>query len=794
MSFDKDTSPSYQSIIYKLHSSLKLTNFWPQYIEALAEELDLEIEELTNNSLLINDPTCELQDYLLELANKFGYTPNLIIDNSIFFIQQELKSIPYRIRKKSTYKGYKFNFKQISRVGEIYNLFYNQTKFVKAVNWDSIYNYIDVLTPSGYSLPFTNIAPDINYSTFSEAELIKLDTGRTLDENPVWTLDNSLSSTPSKHLGIEYYIDKLVTPSGELTEYSLYNDYFQYLEIGTEYNRRVPVFPHTGTNISTFIGNDGRYNSFGITTTSSYSIPDLKLSSGVTFPYLLTYSGGLNDTSKVVYASIGTGSKQLPNEDTIDLFNPDYMRLAYSFDDKDYSTYILDYSSFDITTTLSGTTTKIDSILGKSLNFNGNTYGIGYNYTTLNEDHSYFFWLNPSDYETASKNYGYIFEIPSLLYFVYDYQNTNLIINFQSSDIITSSLTPNEDHLIGIKINVTSSEINLSIDGILIDTQTISFYSETTSNLYIGIDNTLDTSLTYIGKLDSFLVTKQILSDTLLLSAYTKRIGIITSLNNFIYRVPVNNIENNIDNSNWFSTQTYLPSYSINDEYLFTLISGIDTYTGTLKYNNLREKYLNITYYTKVGVLPYGWTATDDGAGNILGDYISGTIDYDTGEYTIYPYTLTDVYQRALASSSVSSISQFLNYNIQTGTFYLYYTIADTSYVAMDNGSGSVIGTGISSGLLDYTTGQLDITFTQPTQSGYYTTCQYSYKTTLTLNPDTPYVFAEYKVNDDLDITEFCIEDEENKALAYVTFPPINFYSIYNYASFVTMIRQTTIS
>jgi hypothetical protein len=106
----------------------------------------------------------------------------------------------------------------------------------------------------------------------------------------------------------------------------------------------------------------------------------------------------------------------------------------------------------------------------------------------------------------------------------------------------------------------------------------------------------------------------------------------------------------------------------------------------------------------------------------------------------------------------------------------------------MDGGDGGIIGTGINSGNINYDTGQLNINFSQPTQSGYVTTCNYSYKTIPTIPSGTLFL-AEYKIDNKLEITEFGIEDENKNTLVYTTFPKVQFDTIYNNVSFGTFIK-----
>jgi hypothetical protein len=778
-------SYSYDSIIYKLHSALKLTEFWPQYIEALSEELDIEIEELVENSLLINNYTCTLQDYLRELANKFGYTPNLIITNTISSLQSEILSIPYRIRNKTTYNGYKIIFKQINQEGEIYNYFYDRYALVKAVNWNTIYSNISGFNNIDYTKPFKKFTPDINYSTILIDTFYSLDTNTFLDNVPTWYLDNSANySTPSKHLGIEYYADEIVTISGSPIEYLLYNSYFQYLYNGVEYNRRTCVFPHTGLLITNFISKDGSCNYFN--TASAYSIPEIKLSNAVTLPYLNITSGLSVDT--FCYASIGVGTRFLPNTASGHnlIFNKNNLLVSFTFDEEDYSSTILDHSIYGKNGILNGTTIKVESILGRSVNFNGNTYitSSGFNITSTGL-YNYSFWFNvPS---TGLYNQSYLFD-QNVIQARCTHSGTTLDIYINGSKLNSYSVTPNIDYYADLIINNSSHRMALLLNnstvasGIVISTISSGNYP-----LYIGANNVGTSG--YVGYLDNFNVTNNQFNINTHSYIYNNKCDVITSLNKEIYRKQLQYEEVTNLSGLWYGIQTWFPSQSINEEYLFSYLTSSSIYTGTLNYPTLIPGYLKINYEVVIGGIAVSDIAQDDGNGNIFGTYLYGSIDYNTSIYTIYPYLKNDVYQAQLGTSTISGVyNQFLNYNIIANTFYIYYEISDTAYIGMDDGNGYIIGTGITTGNLNYTTGQLNITFNQPTQSGYITSCNYSYKTIPTIISGTLFL-AEYKVSNKLEITEFGIEDENKNVLAYTTFPKVQFDNIYNNLSIGTFIK-----
>ena len=89
-----------------------LTNdlLWSQFLNANSYELanmQKQYESISKNW----DINSNNKDDLIRISESFGYTPNLIINNTLQMCRREIESIPYRIRKKTTYDGYSLIFK-----------------------------------------------------------------------------------------------------------------------------------------------------------------------------------------------------------------------------------------------------------------------------------------------------------------------------------------------------------------------------------------------------------------------------------------------------------------------------------------------------------------------------------------------------------------------------------------------------------------------------------------------------------------------------------------------------------
>jgi hypothetical protein len=800
-------SYSYNSIYYKLHSALKINSFWPQFIEAISEELELEILEIETTKYF-NDIYTQLEDGVIDICKKFGYTPNLILDNSLEFIRREAESIPYRIRNKTTYNGYLFNFKQIGECGDVYNTYWNGFKFIKAVDWSSTFTLLN----SGsidFTKPFTQVISDKNFNVIRYAGALYLDTGHILDDPYYpWFLDVNSEITPTKHLMVEFCTDEIVIR--DLKEYLLYNTYFNYLSVGSEYNKRVPVVIHAGCNVNVITTTDGSYNYFN--RTKEYTVEDIKLQASVSFLYLKESTPGsliyLDDgytldeaitwtldqdsggTSTITidsykYMSIGIGSKELITYDNNKIFDPVKTLLYYTLDDENNISTVTDYSLNNNTGTITGNNIKIQGILGKTINFDANTIIVSSDNIIVPSDSlTYSFWFNPNS--TDSSGEMYLFD-NSFLKASYNYTTEELNIYF---DILTSttSLVKNTVYLVQIEIDSVASELRIFINSSLVDTFDIS------GILYVGsyllfLGSNSSSLLKYKGILDTFYIQTKIYTQNEKDYIYTNHIGIVTKLNNFIYRTPLYIDEKTDLYTNWVGIQSHIKSQTINDYFAFSYNPSISTYIGSTPFGNLIPYYFKVYYIRNDGSLIIDEIAVDDGRGNIINDYISGTIDYTTGNYIINTYKDVYDYQEVLANDSVITILGFLNFNVIEGTILIYYTISGTSYIAHDDGFGSIVGTGITSGSINYISGEISIEFSGYTDTGTQVISQFQYRVLPDITSGTNFVI-ECKTYDKLEVTELAIEDVNKNVLLYATFPPIEFEGMYNHIASAIMLRQ----
>lgn len=201
-----------------LLSPLTYDELWSQFLESISYEL----QNMRDKYGLIKttwDINYNNKDNLIRISESFGYTPNLIINNTFSMTKKEIELIPYRIRKKTTRNGYYFIFKQNDLNCNIFNYYWSGEKFVKTIDLDKTMENLQNAVPY---LPFNGIVPVKNYSTTITSELpildyfdingeIQYDNNNvriySLDQksfNPFWRLDKSYMRIPTKHLGIDY--------------------------------------------------------------------------------------------------------------------------------------------------------------------------------------------------------------------------------------------------------------------------------------------------------------------------------------------------------------------------------------------------------------------------------------------------------------------------------------------------------------------------------------------------------------------------------------------------------------
>lgn len=794
---------------YNLISSLTTDDLWLQFLSAISEELELIKSQIYKSKVLYNYKY-QQQDGIIDLSEMFGYTPNLIIDNSLDMLKREYESIPYRIRNKTTYDGYYIIFKLIEELGEIYNYYWTGEKLIKALNFDETISKLDdfILTN-----PFINIIPDKNFSVISDGSTYRLDTNLILDKkfgNKVWTFDENTSISPTKHLGIEYYADSLIIKNNE--EYIITSEYINYLLEGVMYTKRVPIVPHVGIQLTGITYENGSNNYFN--PDFSYSIPKLKLNICITFNYTKNFAdkkkffldngfftdetilwnldnsienSNLDMLDKIKYISCGTGTLSTPSNDNINIFDYTSMVLYYSFDDGGDTDNITDFSINQYNAKVYGQTKKVNGVIGKTVNFNGETYVKSDNpIRFLTENLSIGFWLK-------------IYNSENETYFIFDYDVFKMWYSLSEQKLYysLSSLNGSIDNIkvdtlyhIIVEIDITNGQLRIYIDTNLIKSESLQGFYMGEYNLYIGSD--LNTNNKFIGIIDSLWLMTKIYSQKDKEYIFSKKLGILTHLSNKLAEYEIDEQEK-FSNSKWLAIFSYVTPNNVVNEFAFS-VNGDFTLNGKSNYP-FKKGTLSLRYKKRMLLQnqDYEETLVDNEFGGFInlktGEKVDGKINYSTGEFSLNRETYFYISNyRFLKSEVFNSEGLYLNFeNIKESSFKITYSISDTVYVASDDGMGNISGEGVE-GTINYDDGYIKLENSMEID-GEYVIIEFTYIKDLELLLNSP-VYIDYITSDNIPITEVGLEDENKQLLAYMTFPKVELLDYNNYLAVNFLIKK----
>lgn len=672
-----------ESLKNKLLSALK-SNLWTQFMEAVGFEID-EMRDNISQNRDVFDVEKQYEDGLIRIAESFGYTPNLIIDNSLEMVKKEVESIPSRIRNKTTYDGYYIILKQIKKIGDIYNYYWSGNKLVKAVKWNNILNTLNNLR--NYNKPFNSVTPDKNFSTIATADAIRLDSDVGLDDlvgQWNWQLDENMEISPTKHLGIEYYV-RNCTDFGSDEDYLIVSEYFQYLSEGVEYNRRIPIVPHVGIQISGITSETGSYDYFN--ETYDYSCPDIKLKCATAFEYtkslvvdngftldnsdgtkldeLITWkldkeidTGNRVDLNSFKYISCGNGRLTIPDEKHSLVFDYHKMILCYTYGDDDTSMTIKDYSLNEHNGTIIGEETKkIKGIIGKSVNFEGSTaIGIDDPISLTKANLSVGTWYMATSealYEARNGLKRYILDF-GFITVSYSYRNEKAYWTFGG---VLSGEVPasyNTAHQITFTINDDEDVLTVYSDGVLSSTHDISDIDWANEyDLYIGCYGGVRNF--FVGKIDSTWVENKILSASDVEYIFTNKQGVLTHLANKMAEYELDIQHEGYEDDDWFVIQSHVKANDVSEEFAFYALESL---TQT-------EEYVDVFYNGKTIKK------------NITDDMSSAD------KYCDFEFVQFTAYQKG---------NTYLFSDDEGVTFYMDYEVNDGTVTLLDKYEGSTEG------------------------------------------------------------------------------------------------------
>lgn len=284
-----------------LPKALQSEIFWADLMDTLKDELDLIKIERFNNLLYYYDLNNNGDKELLkEVAIGYGYE----IDNSLFdtleYVQTDTESIGFRKRFKTTYLGYEYDYKSALYDGDVSILYFDGEKLIRAID---VQTFTILANLTDFSLPSKFIG-ERNYFQFFTGDLA-YDSAFSYDEVGL-QYDLSFNKISTKHIAVEYAPDQLIDVEG--TNFTMTNEYLEYLAFGTNQNRRAIETPHNGVQL-TFLMDESGYVDNLLPSSGSYSYPTMEFSQSTIFGNYPT------PLSNIVELRVGTGNQALPSKD-----------------------------------------------------------------------------------------------------------------------------------------------------------------------------------------------------------------------------------------------------------------------------------------------------------------------------------------------------------------------------------------------------------------------------------------------------------------------------------------------
>lgn len=276
------------NILYKKLPPNMQTQIWIDFMNAVETESSLMKEAIYEKGLLY-DLDSATYDQLLELSVLLGVPVDVSVDSSKDFLINELKSIPFRIKWKATVKLYKSFFPALDRVGCLFLYYWSGADLIRHSK-----NLLGNIAAATVYQPYKH--ESVNNFTGTLTESYQLDTELQLDTG--WFLDSATSRQNTKHIAMEYFIDRLITVDS--VNYLMTPEYYSYISTNMDSSKKVTEVLHVGSQLTAIGDNSHVYNSSGL----DYTMPSLQLNCVTT-----TAFSSITDKTQLYYIEFGIGTK-----------------------------------------------------------------------------------------------------------------------------------------------------------------------------------------------------------------------------------------------------------------------------------------------------------------------------------------------------------------------------------------------------------------------------------------------------------------------------------------------------
>ena len=300
---EKRLPPSLKGTIYQI------------FLEAISEEIKLFRGRAEQQKTTFYDTAAMEKERLIQISENFGVPFSTVVRDDIEFLRQEVNNIGFKLFYKGTPTLYKSFFLSIDRIGQMFIYTYSSAANLLQ---RSMKDPCDSAKTTAANLPF--LFKSKNDFSGIVKDYLTLDSGLILDDSPAFKLDTSNSKISSNHIGLEYFIDRIIEKNSK--QYLMTDEYLIFLSENINWGRRCKEVPHVGSQLSVQTDLSGLTNAQY--PEQEYSVPSLNLNV-VANPNLLELISSQYDIAE---ARFGIGTQELPsvqNPDTpfpIDLNSP----------------------------------------------------------------------------------------------------------------------------------------------------------------------------------------------------------------------------------------------------------------------------------------------------------------------------------------------------------------------------------------------------------------------------------------------------------------------------------------
>jgi hypothetical protein len=294
----------------RLPPSLRGT-IYEAIVKAIAEEIWEYRQAVKQQKQSFWDVTAMDRERLIQISKTSNVPFTVSLDGTEEFIRQEILAIPFKIKYKGTATLYKSFFLAAGRIGQVFIYYYQSASHTIIRSAKNPIADLPIIPPGEMFL----YESENDFSGFVETTL-RLDSNLRLDieaGGALWTLDTNDNQTTINHIGLEFYIDRIIrkpvaTDEGTFErEFLMTNEYLNFIRTNTEYGRRAKEVPHVGSQLSIQTDLSGTFDSFA--PGKPFTVPAVKVKAASRAD-AMSLIESVDDLS---YMEFGTGSQPLPS-------------------------------------------------------------------------------------------------------------------------------------------------------------------------------------------------------------------------------------------------------------------------------------------------------------------------------------------------------------------------------------------------------------------------------------------------------------------------------------------------